>query len=29
VPCGQEVVKDCQLRDALLDPARPAETPRP
>ena len=29
VPCGQDVVKDCQLRDALLDPARPAETPRP
>ena len=29
VPCGLDVVKDCQLRDALLDPARPAETPRP
>ncbi|HBS99989.1 MAG TPA: ribonuclease T [Citreicella sp.] len=29
VPCGQDVVKDCQLSDALLDPARPAETPRP
>ena len=22
VPCGQDVVRDCTMRDALLDPVR-------